>query len=261
MGISGLMWTGLSGLSSSSFSISTTGDNISNMNTVGFRGSRAEFTDVLNRTIMGVGELGGGSRPSKIETLFHQGPIVASPRSTDMAINGKGFFVLKGSHNGVDSNYYTRAGAFRLDERGYLSTAEGLRVQGYMADNTGTPGTVLSDMRMNKVIPPNPTSQVAMEVNFDANPKRAIIAGGFDPTDPSGTSNFSQSMEVHDSTGAKRQVTAYFTRTAAGWDYNLVADLDDLPAAPPPASCGRSYRHRQPRIRRKRRDHRSHFDP
>lgn len=229
MGISGLMWTGLAGLNSSSLSISTTGDNISNMNTIGFRGSRAEFTDVLNRTIMGVGELGGGSRASTIETLFHQGPIVASSRSSDMAINGNGFFVLKGNLNGMDGSYYTRAGSFKLDEGGYLSNSDGLRVQGYMASATGIPSTTLGDMRMNKVIPPNPTHDVSMEVNFDGNPNGTIIAAGFDVANAETSSSFSQSMEIFDSTGAKRQATMYFTRTANDtWSYNLVADGGDL---------------------------------
>ncbi len=228
MGITGMMYTGLSGLTSTGTSISVTGDNIANLNTIGYRGSRAVFEDVLTRSILGVGELGGGSRVSQIEKLFHQGPIVPSPKPEDIAISGRGFFVVNGNHNGVDGTYYTRAGRFNLDRHGYLSTANGLRLQGYPIVG-GSSSSNLADLRLDRSIEPSVTTDFAMEINFDGYPLGTGTPTPFDPADPSNTATLAQGAVIYDSLGTPRQVTMYFNRTAQDqWSWNMMASSSEV---------------------------------
>ncbi|MEO1338744.1 MAG: flagellar hook-basal body complex protein, partial [Myxococcota bacterium] len=211
MAITGMMYTGLSGLTSTARSINVTGDNIANLNTVGYRGSRAMFEDVLSRSIPGVGELGGGTTVAQIEKLFHQGPIVSSPKPEDIAISGRGFFVVAGLNDGVDGTFYTRAGNFNIDNQGYLSTNGGLRVQGY-APTDGIAGSRLQDVRLERSIEPSATTRMQMTVNFDGQTMTTTPVP-FDPANPGQTSAFSQDTIVYDSRGTAHEVTAYFTRT------------------------------------------------
>ena len=228
MGITGMMYVGLSGLTSTSRSISVTSDNIANLNTVGFRGSRAIFSDILNRSVLGVGELGGGARISQIEKLFHQGPIVQSNKPEDIAISGRGFFVVDGDFNGVDGTYFTRAGRFELDKQGFLSTSSGLRVQGYAALN-GTIGSVLSDLRLDRSIEPRTTQTMNLEVNFDGFPLGAATPAPFDPANPGDSSEFSQDTVIYDSLGTPRQVTMYFNRVDQDtWQWNMMSPSSDI---------------------------------
>ena len=235
MGITGMMYTGLSGLTATGRSIGVTGDNIANLNTIGYRGSRAIFEEVLNRAILGVGEVGGGSRIAQIEKLFHQGPIVSSPKGEDMAISGRGFFAVKGVHNGVQGTYYTRAGRFNLDNQGFLATFDGLRLQGYPIVD-GETSSRLGELQLLRSIPPRATSSANMEINFDGYPldPAAPTPVPFDPANPEDTSDFTQGTVLYDSRGTPREVTVYFTRTAQDtWEWNMAASSSDV-ATPGP---------------------------
>ena len=100
MSIFSSLFTGVSGMRSNERGFSVIGDNIANVNTVGYRKSRAMFEDFLSRSLLGVGEVGGGSRLASIDKIFMQGAIVASERPTDMAITSAGdIFVTDGYGN------------------------------------------------------------------------------------------------------------------------------------------------------------------
>jgi flagellar hook protein FlgE len=240
MSLNSMMYTGLSGLSAMSSSINVTSDNIANLNTVGHRASRAQFETVLSRSIVGVGELGNGVQVSKIEKLFHQGAIIGSPRNTDMAISGRGFFVVRGSHNGVTDSYFTRAGQFNLDREGFLVNPAGLRVQGYTSDANQAISSVLGDLRLNGgPLPPNATSSVDVQAQLNGNP---VVAGRvFDPTNPAATSNWSTTAVIYDSIGTPHSATIYFTRDPANadqWSWNAMVDGGEVVGGTPgtPAS-------------------------
>jgi flagellar hook protein FlgE len=227
MGLSNALYAGLTGLSANSQSIAVTSDNISNSNTVGYRGSRTSFEDLLTRSVLGVGELGSGVRLAKIEKLFSQGAIIGSARSTDMAINGRGFFVVNGQFDGVEGSFYTRAGNFAPDREGFLVNNDGLRVQGYVADEDGNLSSVPGDIRAAQSVPPSPTEDITIHVNLDS--RDEVPVQTFDPTDPAGTSSHSTTVTVYDSLGEPRLVTVYYTRTGPqSWDWNAVADGEDL---------------------------------
>jgi len=147
------MFTALSGLNASSRTIDVVGNNIANVNTTGYKSSRAQFSDSFYRTLRGAsgpGDTNGGSNPTQVglgvnvagvSRSFTQGSLGVTGDSGDMAIEGEGFFVV--SRGGTQ--FYTRAGNFRLDANNELVTPDGSIVQGYAADddfNIPTGGTL-----------------------------------------------------------------------------------------------------------------------
>lgn len=151
------MFSGVSGLRAHQLKMDVIGNNIANVNTVGFKGQRANFQEVFSQTIKGAGspQLGrGGTNPqqiglgislSSIDTFHVRGAVQRTDNNTDLAINGDGFFILSNSNDFL-SRAYTRAGNFTLDEDGNLVASNGYRVLGYMEDeakNTGTDKPVL----------------------------------------------------------------------------------------------------------------------
>jgi flagellar hook protein FlgE len=118
------MFTGVSGLLNQSEAMSVIGNNIANVNTVGFKGSRMLFSDVLSTTIgnNSVGQIGHGVQIQKVDTIYSQSSMETTTSPTDLFIQGSDFFVL-GAPNAVSpvtetGSYYTRAGSFRLDNSG-----------------------------------------------------------------------------------------------------------------------------------------------
>src|SRR4051794_23238671 len=111
MGILSSMWTGVSGLSSQGEALSVVADNIANSNTTGFKASRVEFEDIMSRNVKGIdggNQLGRGVRIGAINPVLLQGNIDHTERGTDLAVNGDGYFQVKGNE-GVS---YTRDGSF-----------------------------------------------------------------------------------------------------------------------------------------------------
>ncbi len=139
MGISSALYSGVSGLNTNSQAMSVIGNNLANTNTVGFKGSRTVFSDLLSASVNGSGgqsQVGRGVGMSKIDQIFSQGTFETTESNLDVAIEGEGFFILK--ETGDATPYYSRAGSFRFDENGYLINPEGLHVQGKSFDTNGT---------------------------------------------------------------------------------------------------------------------------
>ena len=134
--------SGISGLRAHQTMLDVTGNNIANVNTAGFKSSQVQFQDTLSQVLnnagaaqSGVGgtnpaQVGLGVRVAGVVTNFQQGAAQLTNRSTDMMINGDGFFVVsKGGEQ-----FYSRAGAFSFDATGQLVTPDGGLVQGAWTD-------------------------------------------------------------------------------------------------------------------------------
>ena len=159
--------TALSGMSAASSDLQITGNNIANASTVGFKSSRAEFADVYASSLLGTGsnQIGAGVQLSNVSQRFDQGTISFTNSSLDLAIDGNGFFVL--SDGG--SRTYTRAGAFAVDNEGFITNSAGARVQGFTANDAGTLSGILGDLQINTSnLPPSQTTLVEANVNLDA---------------------------------------------------------------------------------------------
>jgi flagellar hook protein FlgE len=127
----GSLFTAISGLNANNKAMSTVGDNIANVSTSGFKGSNANFANVLNESLAGGGSgnttAGAGVNLVNLTEKWDQGSLEPTGNPTDVAISGKGFF---GVGDGVET-FYTRAGNFQFDNQGRLVTSSGLFVQGY----------------------------------------------------------------------------------------------------------------------------------
>lgn len=231
MSITRSMWTGASSLFANGTAIGVVGDNIANVNTVGYRGSTAFFADVLSQRIVGVGEVGGGVTMQKVHRTFQQGAILGTGTTTDMAINGRGFFVLRGQHGSLNGNFFSRAGAMRLDNDGYLVNPEGLYLQGYATDASGNFDSTISDLQVdNRLIPPNATTDVTLTVNVI--PETTIETAAFDPAAPN--SAFTRGLTVYDAQGTAHDVTLHFVRSASQeWTWYAVGEGSELAGGTP----------------------------
>jgi flagellar hook protein FlgE len=230
------MYSGVSGLRAEGEALGVVGDNIANVNTVGFKGQRVIFQDVLGHSILAGSSSalpGAGVRVGGIQQLFTQGSLANTGVSTDLALNGDGFFVVKGTVSGVTGNFFTRAGQFVINNEGYLTDQGGLQLQGYAANPDGTFQASVSSLKApTSAIQPHATESMTVTANLDSNATTPTLP--WDPQDPSNTSNFSTSMTVYDSLGNAHQLEIYFRKTAANtWDYHVLAKGSEL--SPPVA--------------------------
>jgi flagellar hook protein FlgE len=169
---------GVSGLNAFQKKMDVIGNNIANVGTVGFKSSNISFSEMMSsnssRTGAGSGnpqmtnQVGLGVRVGTITKDFSQGSLQSTGRSTDLALQGNGFFVVKSG----GENLYTRAGNFVFNQTGNLVDGEGRSVQGYLADASGNVigGSMLNDVQINydDVIPPKKTENVYLSGNLNA---------------------------------------------------------------------------------------------
>jgi flagellar hook protein FlgE len=138
--------TAVSGLQQFQQDIDVIGNNIANSNTTGFKGSRVAFEDTLSLALSSgsqVNQVGTGVTTAAIETTFNQGTINNTGYQSDMAVSGSGFFIVVNPN--ATATYVTRAGDFRIDATGYLTTNDGFRVQGYNDSGLTTIGDLKID--------------------------------------------------------------------------------------------------------------------
>jgi flagellar hook protein FlgE len=227
------MYSGVSGLRAEGEALGVVGDNIANVNTAGYKSERAIFQDVLGHSILAGSSSslpGSGVRVGQIQQLFTQGSLTNTGVATDLALNGDGFFVVKGTVEGLSANFYTRAGQFNIDHDGYLTNPNGLQLQGYAANPDGTFQASISSVRApTAALPAHATSTVDVTANLDST--SAALTTAWDPQNPKSTSNFSTTISVYDSLGKAHTLDVYFRKTAANnWDYHaLVAGADMNP--------------------------------
>jgi flagellar hook protein FlgE len=224
---------GTTGLEASSLELSVVGDNIANSNTIGFKAGRAAFEDALTQSVIGgTGEIGLGARFKAVQKILTQGALTSTGIATDLALQGSGYFIVSGNHNGQTANFFTRAGQFTVDSNGYLVNLEGLRIQGFPADPAGTVSGLPGDLLVGTAsAQPRATATITVKANLQAD---AANAPAWDPTNPSLTSTFSTSMTVYDTLGTAHQVQVFFSKTGAGaWDWHAMTDGAGLTGGTP----------------------------
>jgi len=226
--------TALSGLNAAQTDLSVTANNIANSSTTGFKRSRAEFAELFAVSPQGVASLatGSGVRVSDVSQQFAQGSIDFTDSNLDLALSGPGFFTV--SDGGALA--YTRAGAFKTDAEGYVTNAQGQRLQVYPPiDGGGFNTGSLTDLRLvTSESAPSATSMVEMLMNLpsDATPPTNPT---FDPTDPN-SFNRATSLTVYDSLGAAHTGTVYFLKGAAAGDWTARLFVDGTEVGTPPAA-------------------------
>ncbi len=138
MSLTSSMWTGVSGMLAHGEKMNVIGNNIANVNTIGFKSQRMDFSDLMYSDSYnngGLNQVGHGTSVHTIITSFAQGPYEATTNPTDLAISGSGFFQVRQPN--TEQVYYTRAGDFTFDKEGNLVDPNNYILQGWKIDNTG----------------------------------------------------------------------------------------------------------------------------
>lgn len=213
----------LTGLEANSVALDTIGNNLANLNTTAFKDQSTSFSDLFYQNIGNTGsgdalQVGLGTQVAGTATDFSQGSLSTTTTSTDMALNGNGFFVV--DQGGLEQ--LTRAGDFQLDQSGNLITSTGDGVMGYAAANgvvnTNTPLTTLQ-------VPVDETQAAQATKNFGltANLDAATAIGG----------TFSSTITMYDSLGTSHAATVDFTKTADNtWNYQISLPSGDATGTP-----------------------------
>ena len=204
------LFTGVSGLESNSQAMSIIGDNLANVNTIGFKSSKAVFSDIFS-TILTNGsvtsQLGRGSQLQGTIKQFTQGSFEASSNSLDLAIDGSGFFVV--SPTNTTGTFFTRAGQFRLNENGLVQAITGEILQGQAITNDIV-STSVTDIDLAGVqSEPQATTTFTLGANLDAASTAATT--------------FTSPITTFNSVGTQVTLSIQFTKVANTnkWNYAI----------------------------------------
>jgi flagellar hook protein FlgE len=234
------MFSGVTGLNAHQTKMDVVGNNIANINTVGFKAGRVMFQEVFSQTLRGAGapdqgtgsgginpmQVGLGLGISAIDTITTRGSLQRTDSSTDVSIEGEGFFVI-GETNGGSKNF-TRAGNFSIDSNGNLVSGNGLAVYGWRSFDEDTEFGPIFDTNKEmkalnifydpeldkdkKFIPAKETSRVQLVGNLNAGQR--IFDG---PVEDSSEAQFANPIMVYDSLGFEHRLNLeYFKTDVAG---------------------------------------------
>ncbi len=219
------LFSGISGLRTHQTLMDVVSNNISNVNTTGFKASSTVFEDTLSQTLRSAGlptdnlgglnpaQIGLGVQLAAITTNFRQGSAQSTGKSTDLMLQGDGFFIVDSG----GQQAYTRAGAFNFDTNGTLVNAEGMKVQGW----PGVNGVVNTDGQLGDIvvpagtmIPPTASSEVTVAGNISA------------VTAPALPTPLTLGSTVYDAAGVGHSLSIVLTPNAGAYDVT-VTDMTD----------------------------------
>jgi len=204
--------TELMGINAAQTSIDTIGNNIANMNTEGFKGSKMEFADLIGTSLEGTSgntlTPGQGVVASNLSQLFTEGTISQTGNPLDLAINGQGFFQMQ-TDQGI---MYTRAGSFQVSTGGFLVDPSGNKLMGYTTAGSGSALGAVGDIQVSRsTLPATATTTLGLNVTLPTTD--AAISAAFNPSNAS-TFDESSATTVYDSVGTGYTLTSYFTRVS-----------------------------------------------
>ncbi|MBP9024433.1 MAG: flagellar hook protein FlgE [Spirochaetes bacterium] len=234
------LFSGVSGLKNHQTRMDVIGNNISNVNTYGFKTSRVTFQDMLSQTLSGAAkpeenvggvnpkQVGLGMTIASIDRIFTQGSIQTTGNQTDLAISGDGFFMVS---NG-DKNFFTRAGTFSLDRDGNLvNPANGLKVQGWMAERNeegemilnskGTPQDVV--VPIYSKVEAKETTVVKYKCNLDS--KKPVLPENATPK-MIASAAVTTNIDVYDNLGNPHRMTLNLWHTGVN-EWTASASMSD----------------------------------
>jgi flagellar hook protein FlgE len=219
------LFAGVSGLKNHQVRMDVIGNNIANVNTLGFKAGRVTFKEGFAQMLQGAGapqdgqggtnpmQVGLGMRIGSMDTIFTQGNLETTGVNTDLAVQGDAFFVVKKG----GQSFYTRAGNFTLDSDGRLvSATNGYAVQGRMATNGVFASDVVGDIRL-------PVGQKAPA----AATSETVLGGNLNAQAEIGT-QVNTSITVYDSQGGAHEIGLVLEKTAAN-TWSITPDTDPLP--------------------------------
>ncbi len=241
MGLFGSIYVGKSGVSTMSHGIGVTADNLANLESTGFRANRALFEDMfgnVNTEAPPYNKKGLGSRVKDIEVLYHEGPIKQTESPSDLAISGKGFFMVSDGEN----TFFTRDGQFiprKLDSGALrLSLPTGYDLLGWNIPEGVDPETVttgeLTPIEIPSYIDGQASSKIVLQMNFDASKPTEVIEDNLidnwnannDPPIDKGGYEFKTELPIYDSLGNLHNLSLYVDTTTEPRVFEFLITMD-----------------------------------
>ncbi|WP_321404266.1 flagellar hook protein FlgE [Maridesulfovibrio sp.] len=235
MGITSSLYTGISGLNVNSQATSVVSNNLANSSTIGFKGSTTVFEDLFYSSITtgsGGDQVGNGAGVATVNTDYTQGSYEDSSISTNVALNGDGYFIVIDPD--TNTTYYTRAGNFDFDKDGYLVDTYGNQVQGWEVEN-GTASGALTTIQLDQSqSPPKATSEVSVTLNLNSqstdeaqttNPYTSLFElydGTENPPLDDSQYSYSTTLTIYDENGSAHDLTFYMDPVDVDADGNIV---------------------------------------
>jgi flagellar hook protein FlgE len=208
----GSLYTGISGLNANARSMAIIGDNIANANTTAYKSNKAVFTNILNQSLPGLSgsDVGRGVILSGQTPTWSQGSLQNTEKSTDLAINGRGFFIV----NDGGQEFYTRAGGFNFDKDGVFVNINNFAVQGWDLRSGGGVGGPTEDIIIPQsgIIGAQASTEFVMDINLNSEAAQSV--------------NHGTSCTVYDSLGTEIPITFTFTKTATANQWDWAATID-----------------------------------
>jgi flagellar hook protein FlgE len=228
MRLESAIYSSREGITAHGNAISVIGDNISNVNTTGFKGARVEFSDLVSAGLGGPQNpgdgVGNGVVIQTVRQLHTNGAIEQTGRALDLGIAGNGFFVV----GDTSKHYYSRAGNFSINEEGMLVDGNGVTVLGYSGSDT----TTLTTLNMRNVdTAGSPTSAVSLKANLPSTATATTLPNPIDSwsTLNEASSFLASNLQVFDSLGAAHQMTvAFFKSENNKWTAQAFMDGSEL---------------------------------
>jgi flagellar hook protein FlgE len=231
------MGPALSSLKTFEKKMRVTANNVANVNTSGFKASRASSQDASSKTVSttaGPAQIGRGTSMADIAGNFSQGSFESTDSPTDLAIGGRGFFVVRDRDNPGNA-FYTRTGAFRFDTEGNLTSPGGYVAQGWPVDANGQATGSMEDIALSSLTStPNETTRATVITNLDsnANSNTATLEFAWDADNPNGTYmpmgsyEHQATFQAHDSLGNPHDMTVYFDPAGSTdtWEFIVTSD-------------------------------------
>ncbi len=220
-------YTGNAGLGANREWLSIISDNIANVNTVGFKAERANFEDLISKSLTTYAngspknyEVGGGSYVGSTTKDFSQGSLMNTNTPTDLALDGEGFFMVQ-DNQGL--TYYTRAGQFRTNAEGDLINLNGQKLLGWALDRNGNISGAIQGINIPSSMEPAQTTQITFKEPTNLDSRVNVITAAFNPGD-STTFSYVNSFTTYDSLGNPHITSYYFQRTGTNtWNvYKLI---------------------------------------
>ncbi|MBF0101671.1 MAG: flagellar hook-basal body complex protein [Desulfobacterales bacterium] len=241
MGLNSSLFTGVSGLNNIGNALQVIGDNVANVNTVGFKASRFVFQDLLSQNIAtqaGTAQVGRGMTIGDVSSDFSQGSMESTGIMTDLAISGSGFFIMRDPEKAT--NAYTRAGNFRFNKDGYLTNPTGMIVQGWeLEQETGDELGAVKDVVLESFSSaPSASDKIRVITNLDSRTDSSTpsVANAWDAWDaekqeysktPIIEPNFQYQtvVKVYDSLGSTHDVSIFYDKIdKTKWEYVVACD-------------------------------------
>jgi flagellar hook protein FlgE len=237
MSLSSSLFTGTSGLKNMGNALQVVGNNIANLNTVGFKRGRTTFADTLYENVAtraGTAQMGRGMAVGDVAQNFDQGSFESTGNTTDLSIGGDGFFIMR--QNNSENTFYTRAGNFYFDKSGRLVNPEGYIVQGWnLDDETGEDVGSITDLVLAEFTSPPKKSEkitAVTNLNADATSKAVVLSNVWDSGETthigSGSYEYQTVIKAYDALGSTHDISIFYDKkSGTEWEYIVTMNPEE----------------------------------